>query len=437
MDAMKPNFKFRIQGDFFLTPDGLQSLSLLYQPIIGVDAFSLYHILFNLPRNIDLRHSLMLNLTCGNMLGFTESRHRLEGAGLLDVYEANELATYVLKEPLGISRFLTDPIMRAFLYVKIGTQDFNCLRNNLIPSPGEVPGVKNTKRFDEVYDVRPLSRIEQIEPFRQNTGSSEQGIKIDTVIDVDLLERVLDSKGISREIVTAELISILNDFAFLYKFDIHELARLVFDSSLPDASVDFSKMRAIAKNQFQIMSKGENVQVVVKKEEEKAREATVSNGNKIIPFMEQNPIDFLQFKSGGKPPVPADIRLVEWLYVDQQMPAGVVNVLVDYVLNYADGTLPKALIEKIAGQWQRQGVATTEAAMGKVGKVLAKSNNYQKEKAKPISKSQGYLKKNATRIEPIPDWLGQVDTKPQNEDEQARIRIEEMKKMMLGGANNA
>jgi len=434
---MKPNFKFKVLGDVFLSPSDLQSLTLLYQPIIGARAFSLYFLFLTLPVATEQKHHLLIQITDDSMEQLVDNRHRLEAAGLLDVYESSDLLTYVIKQPLSIKQFFSDAIMRAFLYVKIGAQDFNALRSMLVSKVDSASGDKLTKRFDEVFDVRALSRLEQ--NLKPNVDPSRigQGIEIATVFDSSMLSSILLKKGISGEILTIDLLKTLNEFAFLYKFDVHELARLVFDASLPDGSVDLVKMKLLARTQFQLMSSGANVQVVVK-EEQRATEQAVLKGSEegIITFLEQSPIDFLRFKSGGKPPVPADMKLVEWLYVDQGMPAGVVNVMVDYVLNYTDGQMPKQLIEKIAGQWQRQGVKTTQAAMDKVAKSLAKSSEYQKEKQKPIVKTPRNLK-NITRVEPIPEWLGKSNTSDGTDDSAAKERIEQMKREMLGGIRNA
>jgi|GEM_PF-1427681 len=431
MELMKPNFNFEIAGDVFLSPIDLQALTLLYQPIMGVDAFSLYMTLLSLPKMTAQKHHLLLQITGENMGRLMDRRYKLEAMGLLDSYQSESSITYFLKQPLSIKQFFGDAIMRAFLYVKLGAQDFNTLRLMLIKEETVLAGEKVTKRFDEVFDVRPLSRIEQHSQVAWASEKLVQGIEVAPIFDEVTLRAVLVKKGISPEIITPDLIRILNEFAFLYKFDVHELSRLVFDALIPDGTVDILKMKNLARMQFQLMSKGENVQVVVK--EEQIGNDSVSSQEKedIISFMEQSPVEFLRFKSAGKPPVPADIRLVEWLYTDQGMPAGVVNVLVDYVLDYTNGSLPKQLIEKIAGQWQRQGINTTQKAMNQVIRTVTKSINYQKEKERPLATNQNQQLKSATRVEPIPEWLSQTEFEQQREkDDAARERIEQMKQLM-------
>ena len=438
MESMKPSFNFKVVGEAFLSPAILQSLTLLYQPIIGPAAYSLYHIFLSLPSGTTQKHHLLLQIIGNNMEALIKTRHRLEAIGLLDVYEADEDVTYVLKPPLTAKQFFGDAIMRAFLYVKLGAQDFNVLKNLLLIPDNPNTANKATKRFDEIFDVRALTGMQQNIPADLGHVNASQGVKISTIFEPATLSAILLKKGISQEIISSELLKILNELAFLYKFDVHELARLVFDCLTPDGAVDLVQMKTLARSQFQLISKGANVQVVVKDEAPKSPAPVASKSKQgIIAFLEQSPVDFLQFKSGGIPPVPADVKLVEWLYVDQEMPAGVVNVLVDYVLNTAEGTMPKQLIEKVAGQWQRQGVKTTAAAMDKVEKFLIKQNNYKKEKQQPIaSKNRNF--KNATRVEPIPEWLKNANNHENPAtDEAAKKRIEQMKLEMLnGGLNN-
>lgn len=440
MEIIKPNFNFKVLGDVFLSPTDLQSLTLLYQPIIGVDAFSLYFLFLTLPVATEQKHHLLLQITGGGMDHLVESRHRLEAAGLLDVYTSEDLMTYVLKSPLSAQQFFNDAIMRAFLYVKIGVQDFNALKNMLVSTADSARGDKSTKRFDEVFDVRAraLSIFDPNMQFDHHIKKVEKGIKLAQVFDSSMLTSILVRKGIAEKIITPDLLKVLNDLSFLYKFNEHELARLVFDALIPDGTVDIVRMKYLARTQFQLTSKGESVQVVVKEKQIGIEKPANENSEqRMIAYIENDPINFLTFKSGGKPPVPADMKLVEWLYIDQGMPAGVVNVLIDYVLNYTDGNLPKQLIEKIAGQWQRQGVNTTGAAMDKVRKSLAKRSQYQKEKQKPIANQPRNLK-NVTRAEPIPEWLDKINHDQDGGDLAAKERVEKMKQMMLaGGVENA
>ena len=435
MALIKPNFKFKVVDEVVLTSHDMQSLTLLYQPIIGSDAFSLYATLAALsPQKIHTHH-LLLQIFDFSIKQLVEIRHRLEAVGLIDVYASDEMLAYRLKRPLSVKKFLSDGIMSAFLYVKLGMKDFALMKQMLVPNGEAVEGVKISKRFDDIFDIKTLARV----PQNLASQDDEEKIGIDLTVHFDqpIFASILVKKGISQEIITPHLLTVLNELAFLYKFDVHELARIVFDSLDPAGVVDYLKMKSLARTQFQLMSKGEHLQVVVKDEKNKKNEEPVEPitdkaKQGIMAFLEQNPIDFLRFKSKGKPPVPADMKLVEWLYFDQGMHPGVVNVLVDYVLDYTDGKLPKQLVEKIAGEWQRQGVRTTKAAMDKVRKTLRKRDDYKKAQQQPIATQTRHLK-NATRVEPIPDWLGKSEHDENIDDAAAKARVEQMKRAMMKG----
>jgi len=436
---MMPSAKFIIATEVNLTPDQTQSLSLLYQPIMGVDAFSLYFLFLSLSKNMTYTHHLLLQITGGDMKKFILNRHQLEGVGLVDVYESEELMTYVVKKPLNIEQFFNDAIMRAFLSVKIGVADFNFLKQSLTTTITLDIDQKKTKRFDEVYDVRVLNN--NVQPFEKSNEATTVGIEIAEIFNAEYLLSVFTKKAIPITNITPRNVEIINELAFLYKFDIHELAYFVFDAMTPAGIIDEVKLKHLARRQFQIMNKGDQVKIVVKDETfiDGLEVSKDESSDGIMSFLEQSPIEFLRFKSGGLPPVPADVRLVEWLFVDQSMPAGVVNVLVDYVLNYTDGQLPKQLVEKIAGQWQRQGIKTTEAAMKKVETTITKGIDYKKNQENPKAITKAQQMKKATRIEPIPDWLEKSQSVEMTDEEKnaSLKRIEEMKKMMTGGVGDA
>lgn len=59
---------------------------------------------------------------------------------------------------------------------------------------------------------------------------------------------------------------------------------------------------------------------------------TSMRGKIIAMFESINPVDFLRNKYGGTKPTNRDIKIIESLVIDLEMPPAVVNVLLDYVL---------------------------------------------------------------------------------------------------------
>ena len=114
-----------------------------------------------------------------------------------------------------------------------------------------------------------------------------------------------------------------------------------------------------------------------------------------------------------------------------------VNVLIDYVLNISDGRLPKQLVEKIAGEWQRKEIDTTEKAIAQVKATLKAKQKRDMEKTTPAA-TKVYPK--ATRVvrkEQVPDWLNSEDQVKENkksltdDDLQKIERMKELQNQLL------
>lgn len=105
----------------------------------------------------------------------------------------------------------------------------------------------------------------------------------------------------------------------------------------------------------------------------------------IYVFENTKPYDFLKSKNKGLKPSSRDLKLLEHLAVDFDLPPGVINVLVDYALLVNNGKLNSAYLETIASDWSRKNIKTVDDAMSlaekghkknvKVVKEITKNNN--------------------------------------------------------------
>ena len=86
------------------------------------------------------------------------------------------------------------------------------------------------------------------------------------------------------------------------------------------------------------------------------------------------------------------MKLIEDLMIDYKLNAGVVNVLIDYVLKTNDNKLNRSLVETIAGQWSRNKIETVEEAMD-----IAKKNHKSVKKKVSV--------RNDIKTKEVPDWM--------------------------------
>ena len=104
----------------------------------------------------------------------------------------------------------------------------------------------------------------------------------------------------------------------------------------------------------------------------------------------------------GSDPTRRDLKLVEDLLIDYKLKPGVVNVLIDYILNINDKKLTRGLAETLAGQWQRMEIETVEEAMNICEKEFKKRN--KKSTVKEVKNTK------------TPEWFDKEITKDNIED---------------------
>jgi len=441
LTELKPNSRFKLQNNIFIEPDRLKTLTLLYQPLIGAEGISLFLTLNAFLVGGVYEHHILLQIFNFDVERLLQSRHRLEAVGLLDTYGQKGGYVYKIKDPLSSTDFFNDGILNAFLYLKVGNVDYAQIKSMIFAQKAPVDGKKMSKKFNDVFDTSCLARSNALKEISGVAEQKKSRPELKSSINPEFLASLLRQKGFDEAIISLKLLQLLDEMAFLYKLDAHELARVVFNATDPSGAVDFDKIKHDARSHFRLLLDDNQIdnhpKVVIASDKEmplkseSVKSESVESEDGVTRFLSQNPVDFLQFKAGGASPVPADIKLVEWLYIDQKMHPGVVNVLVDYVLDYTDGNLPKPLVEKIAGQWQRKGIFTIQEAIKQVKSVVEGAHERKKGQQAPIQ-TKPTLRK-ATRIEPTPEWFGKVHEQEGTgePDTQTNQRIKEMKEKIL------
>ena len=150
-------------------------LTMLYQPIIGYTAISLYFTLiddldeFNRLSN-DLTHHHLMSIMQLRLEDIMIAREKLEAVGLLKTYlkkgSVNNYV-YLLYSPISANEFFNHPILNIVLYNNIGKKEYD-KRQEMF----KIPRVRLTDyedishKFNEVFkssNLKPFEVIENIE----------------------------------------------------------------------------------------------------------------------------------------------------------------------------------------------------------------------------------------------------------------------------------
>src|SRR5699024_7687240 len=150
---------------------------------------------------------------------------------------------------------------------------------------------------------------------------------------------------------------------------------------------------------------------------------------------ETSPIDMLASWSESEPTTQQKY-MVEELIEREQLPFGVINILLQFVMLKEDMKLPKTYIFEIASNWKKKGIKTAEEAYQYAKKVNQPTSNQSNK-----TKNGSYKPKQLVSREMTPKWLEERDSKDtknkslknytnQDEDEALKRNREELLKRL-------
>lgn len=373
-------------------------LMMLYQPIIGYKAISLY---FSLWSDLDKRHIVSLEYTHHHLMTsmqlrlseIIEAREKLEAVGLLKTYIKKENINnfvYELYSPISAYEFLNNPILSTSLFNNIGKFEYEKIIEYF-----KLPSI-NLKEYDDVTcsfdDVFSVSSIKEFEIVNSNIQKySTNKININPKIDLDNIISLIPDDMLNIRSLTKDTKDLIYKLSFIYNYDDAIMADIIRNSLTDKKTIDKKLLRLNSRKLYQFEHSGKLPSIVYRNQPEYLRKPVgdVSKKAKIIyQFETTSPYDFLSSKYNGVKPSKSDLEVLEFLLLDMNLNPGVVNVLVDFVLKINNNKLTKNYIDKIASQWAKSKIETVEDAMS-----IAQKEYVGKRKTKEIKK------------ETKPEWL--------------------------------
>lgn len=401
-----PADTFIVVNRTILSENDRKIISMLYQPIIGSIATSLYYTLWADLDKAEIlsgeytHHHLMSSLRI-KMEHIVIARKKLEAVGLVKTYvkksDVNSFV-YELFSPISASEFFNHPILNIVLYNNIGKKEYeNLLKYFKVPRINLSSYEDITSSFDSVFDSAPGTVYDNLnEDLRVNkTGD----IKIDKTFDFDLLISSVPSGVITNKTFSKEVKELINNLSFVYNLDEMEMKSSILSSIKENGLIDKVALRKNVKNYYKFSNENKLPKLVYKSQPEYLKSPVGSESKRakmIYVFENTSPYNFLRGRSNGAKPSTRDLGILESLLNDFKLNPGVVNVLIDYVLKINNKKLTKNFLEAIASQWKRLNIETVEEAM------KAAEKEYKKmKKLNEMPKGQSIGKEN------LPEWFDQ------------------------------
>ncbi len=401
-------------------------ITMLYQPIIGYTATSLY---FTLIDDLDKRELMSDDLTHHHLMSTMQlkldkiitARQKLEGVGLLKSYYKKDHVNnfvYLIYSPMSASDFLNHPILNIVLYNNLGKKEYDKIVDFFkMPRVNLKDYQDITVSFTDVYSsIAGNVYMEHEDLIHEESGKPHLVEKI----DFSLLISSIPSQMVSPRCFNQETKELINSLAYVYNIDDLQMQGLVRNHINEKGLVDKAELRKSCRNFYQFENNGKLPTLIYSKQPEylKAPEGDHSKWAKMVyTFESVTPYDYLRSKYKTGEPSLRDLRLIESLLVDLKMNPGVVNVLIAYVLKINNQKLSKNYIETIAGQWKRLNVETVEEAM-RVSEREHKKLKKQFEQKTTVSR----VISRKTREETLPDWFDKnLENEEMTEEEKKEL----------------
>jgi replication initiation and membrane attachment protein len=427
-----PVDRFAVRTSNHITDIDRLTLTLLYQPLTGAMAHSLYITMLSQLEhdqywsNEQTHRQLMLLLGVSLEVIY-EERKKLEGIGLLKTFKCKDEsggATYLyeLQAPMTPKQFFENDVLSVYLFNRLGKTHYRQLRDRFtLDKLDHEQYQEMTYAFDEVYVS--LHHSEMVSNLQSETGNAlkvEQDQELICMndsseltfqqFDFDLLEKSLSTFIVPADVLSDEVRKTISRLAFVYKVEPLEMSSIVQQALLHDDKLDLNELRQKTQEWYKLEHGNEppglglqkqpvKYQTMIGKEPETEEERTTK-------FYETTaPLTLLEIRSeGAKVPV-ADVKIIESLLIDHQMLPGVANVLLDFMLYSQDMKLSKALIDKIAGHWSRKKVKTVKEAMQLAKQEQRKSKEIATKVKAPSNKKGTAQRKQQQKRDKLPKWL--------------------------------
>lgn len=396
-------------------------LMLLYQPIIGSQAISLYYTLWSYLDKSELlsnewtHHHILRDMMISNS-EFIDARVKLEAVGLIKTYvkkgNINNFV-YELYSPISASEFINNPLLNMALFNAIGKLEYErAISYFKIPKINLREYEDITSKFSDVFAF-------SNEPINDNLiydikKSSYRKLEILSRIDINTILSLISDELLNKKSITKDTKEFLYKISYIYNYDNDDMIELIRNSISIKHTIDKKMLQENANKYYRYDNMGKLPSIIYKNQPEYLRKEALDTSNRsrmIHLFETTSPYDFINSKCKTGAPTSSDLSLISYLLIELNLKPGVVNVLVDYVLKINNNKLTKSFVEVIASQWSKSGIETVEDAMKIAEEEYKKKKNIKKVKAKETSDIPEWFNKDIKVEEATQDEIRRLESR--------------------------
>ena len=387
-----------------------ETITNLYQPIIGYSALAVYFTFWSEAKNqkvLSLCSHEQLLIRMKMATGeFVDARKVLEAVGLiktrLEKVREFSIYHYELFAPKTPVKFFNDTLLYGLLIQALGETEANRIRRVYEENSELIRGEDITSSFNDVFhpDFEDVAFLKASEGSNNTVGRKKN--KIDTEFSYEkFFEALGNMSQLTDKAFSRNEMKEIERLATLYGVSEDIVAEKVVNCY----SLEKAKGSRLDSNQLNESLKDEvsyGVRTQVKRSRNKKNFVYGEEGlaAKIKLFETQSPKDVLSFLQNGTKPARADLNIISSLSDDYNLNNAVINVIIDFVLEMNNNVLSKYSVEKIASSISRENIETAIDAMEYLNKnYTGGKKNSEKKNASSITYSKKNNKEEKTTSE--------------------------------------
>ena len=396
-----------------------KELNLLYLPLLGNDAISLYQFLGskmlsdkNLSKNY-LHYDILDNLALSNHK-FMVSRKKLEAMGLIQSFYIDNAGVgqfvYKIKEALDFTTFFNTPVLAQLLENTLGSSEYKEIVNYYSFDKVSFRSFEEiTAKFSDVFHLENLNDFS----FDYLSNKKSSGPNFDEYyFDFDKLNYYLANSYLTEVISNDDIKNKILGLAHIYKMDPQDMAKAIEKSVEISNGASEINIKILTNYIIQL-------NVNVRKQEVPTLERMVNKNlsstkdkhetEEDLFIKEVDNTNFITFLNKQKGIVVSNIdaKNISDLQSKYNFPTGVLNILLEYSINQTGkNSIPHInYIDKIASSWSAQKLLGAKDAID----FVRNNRNYKQNNiinTKKVSRTQtNYTSVKKGNYAPFPEYL--------------------------------
>lgn len=374
MKALSMSDIYQVRSSYILDCEDYRVILQLYQPLIGIEATTLYFTLFSELDQLTLTKkpsliSRICKITGFSLSSLSQAFSKLEAIGLISTYVKHNDQRYLfdLKMPLSPDAFIKHQILNTLLEQRLKDEYqktiaiFQTYHVNL-EHYDDV-----SASFTDVFDIQ----LNKKDVLVDKNYQLKQHNVIEEEYDLSLFYQGLESLQLSLKMFHKEDIQLIQQLGVLYKINVLDMLDIVKRNMVHD-HLDRKELMKSCRDYYDLKMPEKFEEIFHKQSPLLRQNEGESSLDKHIYYLENtSPYDLLKDKLGGREPLKRDLQVVESVLTDLQLEPGVMNTLIELTLHKCNQSLPRNFMEALASQWKRKKITTVKDAIAE-GKAYIK-----------------------------------------------------------------